>query len=228
MHSEPHKSHRSGWLRAAVLGANDGLVSTASLIIGVASAGANSENILLAGTAGLVAGAMSMAAGEYVSVSSQADAERADLALEQQSLRDDFEHETRELKDIYQRRGLSPELAAQVAEALMKHDPLAAHARDDIGITDTARAKPVLAAFSSATMFAIGAALPMLIVWLAPTTHLVSSVALVCVVLLAFLGGMAAKIGGAPVLNGAVRIAFWGALAMAVTAVVGRLFGVVT
>jgi VIT1/CCC1 family predicted Fe2+/Mn2+ transporter len=203
------------------LGANDGIVSTASLIIGVAAAGAAHADILLAGIAGLVAGAMSMAAGEYVSVSSQSDTEKADLELEKKSLNTDFEFEKLELAEIYQDRGLTPELALQVAEQLMDHDALGAHARDEIGISEMSNARPIQAAFSSAGTFVVGAALPLLVAWLTPGPQLAS------LFFLALLGGLAARTGGAPVWVGSVRVTFWGALAMALTAGVGRLFGVV-
>ena len=225
-HHEIHKAHRVGWLRAAVLGANDGIVSTASLIIGVAAASAGHEEILLAGVAGLVAGAMSMAAGEYVSVSSQSDTEMADLAVEKKSLRDNYEFEKDELAEIYKNRGLTPALAKQVAEQLMAHDALGAHARDEIGITDGGRAQPIQAALSSAVTFTIGAALPLMTAWLMPVSRLIPAVALFSLVFLAFLGGIAARAGGAPLTKGAFRVTFWGALAMGLTAVVGRLFGV--
>ncbi len=225
-HHEVHRSHRIGWLRAAVLGANDGIVSTASLIIGFAAASADQAHILLAGIAGLVAGAMSMAAGEYVSVSSQADTEKADLALEQTSLDNDFEFETRELAKIYQDRGLEPALAVQVAEQLMAHDALGAHARDEIGISDTVSAQPVQAAFSSAGTFTAGAALPLVVAWVTPGHFLMTAVAVSSLVFLAALGGLAARTGGASVSTGAVRVTFWGAFAMALTAAVGSLFGV--
>ena len=226
-HPELHRSHRIGWLRAAVLGANDGIVSTASLIIGVAAAHTAHADILLAGVAGLVAGAMSMAAGEYVSVSSQADTENADLVLEKRSLQEDLEFEQQELADIYAERGLDSDLARQVAEQLMAHDSLGAHARDELGIIETVRARPVQAAFSSAGTFTIGAALPLLTAWLVPVTQLIPVVALLSLIFLAILGGLAARAGGAPIATGAVRVTFWGALAMALTAAVGRLFGVV-
>jgi len=224
-HHEVHRTHRVGWLRAAVLGANDGIVSTASLIIGVAAASATHDNILLAGIAGLVAGAMSMAAGEYVSVSSQFDTESADLELERQSLEEDFEGEMGELADIYKGRGLA--LAKQVAEQLMAHDALGAHARDEIGISHNVTARPVQAAFYSAATFIVGAALPLIVAWLIPGPQLLAAVALSSLVFLAFLGSLAARIGGARVVVGAIRVTFWGALAMALTAAVGRLFGVV-
>ena len=226
-HPELHRSHRIGWLRAAVLGANDGIVSTASLIIGVAAAHTAHADVLLAGVAGLVAGAMSMAAGEYVSVSSQADTENADLVLEKRSLKEDLEFEQQELADIYAERGLDSDLARQVAEQLMAHDSLGAHARDELGIIETVRARPVQAAFSSAGTFTIGAALPLLTAWLVPVTQLIPVVALLSLIFLAILGGLAARAGGAPIATGAVRVTFWGALAMALTAAVGRLFGVV-
>jgi VIT1/CCC1 family predicted Fe2+/Mn2+ transporter len=226
-HPELHRSHRIGWLRAAVLGANDGIVSTASLIIGVAAAHTAHADVLLAGVAGLVAGAMSMAAGEYVSVSSQADTENADLVLEKRSLKEDLEFEQQELADIYVERGLDSDLARQVAEKLMAHDSLGAHARDELGIIETVRARPVQAAFSSAGTFTIGAALPLLTAWVVPVTQLIPVVALLSLIFLAILGGLAARAGGAPIATGAVRVTFWGALAMGLTAAVGRLFGVV-
>jgi VIT1/CCC1 family predicted Fe2+/Mn2+ transporter len=226
-HPEHHRSHRTGWLRAAVLGANDGIVSTASLIIGVAAADATQDNILLAGVAGLVAGAMSMAAGEYVSVSSQSDTEKADLALETISLEQNIEFETAELAEIYQGRGLEPDLAMQVAEKLMAHDALGAHARDEIGISESVAAQPVQAAFSSAATFIVGAALPLLVAWIVPTTQIIALVALSSLVFLALLGGLAAGAGGAAISVGVIRVTFWGALAMALTAGVGRVFGVV-
>jgi VIT1/CCC1 family predicted Fe2+/Mn2+ transporter len=226
-HHEEHRSHRVGWLRAAVLGANDGIVSTSSLIIGVAAASTSQENILLAGVAGLVAGAMSMAAGEYVSVSSQSDTEAADLALERLSLEQNFEFETAELAQIYEGRGLEPGLAGQVAEQLMAHDALGAHARDEIGILGSGVAQPVQAAFSSAGTFIVGAALPLMVAWTIPGPRQIAVVATASLAFLAVLGGLAARAGGASVVVGAVRVTFWGALAMALTAVVGRLFGVI-
>jgi len=226
-HHEHHRIHRVGWLRAAVLGANDGIVSTSSLIIGVAAAGATQESILLAGVAGLVAGAMSMAAGEYVSVSSQSDTERADLELERLSLEQDFEHETVELAHIYQDRGIEPELAMKVAEQLMEHDALGAHARDEIGISVHSNANPVQAALSSATAFFVGAALPLVTAWLAPGLRLITVVAVSSLVFLAILGAVAARTGGAPIFAATFRVTFWGALAMALTFGVGHLFGVV-
>lgn len=226
-HHEDHRAHRVGWLRAAVLGANDGIVSTASLIIGVAAAGATHSNILLAGVAGLVAGAMSMAAGEYVSVSSQSDTENADLEQERLSLEQNFEVEKAELAHIYEGRGLEPGLAMQVADQLMAHDALGAHARDEIGISHIISAQPVQAALSSAWTFVIGAALPLTVAWAIPGPKLVPVVAAASLIFLAGLGALAARTGGAPVLIGAIRVTFWGALAMMLTAGVGRLFGIV-
>lgn len=225
-HHEIHRSHRVGWLRAAVLGANDGIVSTASLIIGVAAASATLDNIILAGVAGLVAGAMSMAAGEYVSVSSQADTERADIELEKTSLEQNFEYEKDELAKIYEDRGLNPELARQVAKELMAHDALGAHVRDEIGLTDTASAQPVQAAIFSAATFTLGAACPLLVAWLVSPQALISAVALTSLLFLAGLGAVAAKAGGASIYTGAMRVTFWGVFAMALTAGVGHLFGV--
>lgn len=224
---EIHRSHRVGWLRAAVLGGNDGIVSTASLIIGVAAANTSHESIILAGVAGLVAGAMSMAAGEYISVSSQSDTEQADLALEQKSLDTDLEFETQELAEIYQNRGVEPALARQVAEQLMAHDALDAHARDEIGISANGGAQPVQAALSSAATFTVGAALPLLVAWMVPIDYLITLVALCSLVFLAMLGVIAAKAGGASLMTGAIRVVFWGGLAMALTAGVGKVFGVV-
>jgi VIT1/CCC1 family predicted Fe2+/Mn2+ transporter len=226
-HHKGHRSHRVGWLRAAVLGANDGIVSTSSLIIGVAAANTTQDNILLAGVAGLVAGAMSMAAGEYVSVSSQSDTENADLALEKQSLENDIEFEKDELAKIYEGRGLEPVLAKQVAEQLMAHDALGAHARDEIGISENVSAQPVQAAFYSAGTFTVGAALPLMVAWLVPIAQLIPMVAFSSLAFLALLGVLAARAGGAPLTTGAFRVTFWGALAMGLTAAVGRIFGVV-
>ena len=226
-HHEIHRSHRAGWLRAAVLGANDGIVSTASLIIGVAAASATQASILLAGVAGLVAGAMSMAAGEYVSVSSQSDTENADIALEKHSLEKDFEFEKDELAQIYQRRGLEPALAMQVAEKLMAHDALGAHVRDEIGISENTAARPIQAALFSAGTFTVGAALPLLVAWIVPGSRLIAAVAGSSLFFLACLGALAAVAGGAAVSTGAMRVTFWGALAMVLTAAVGRVFGVV-
>ncbi len=220
-HQERHRTDRIGWLRAAVLGANDGIVSTASLVVGVAAANAASNDILVAGVAGLVAGAMSMAAGEYVSVSSQADTERADLDRERKEIATDGEAEHNELALIYVSRGLDPVLAKQVAEQLMAHDALTAHARDELGISEITTAKPVQAAF------AVGAALPLLTVFVVPGTLLIPFVIVTSILLLALLGGFGAHAGGAPVVRAAARVTFWGALAMALTAGVGALFGAV-
>ncbi len=224
---ERHMTHRTGWLRAAVLGANDGIVSTASLVLGVAAAGASSKSILVAGVAGLVAGAMSMAAGEYVSVSSQADTERADLARESQELAANPEQEQAELAAVYVKRGLDSTLAANVATQLMQHDALGAHGRDELGISDTLAARPVQAALASAGTFAVGAALPLLMVLLFPVAALMWGVAGSSLLFLALLGFLAARAGGAPVIASVMRVTFWGALAMALTAGVGALFGVV-
>ncbi len=225
-HVEVHRTHRTGWLRAAVLGANDGIVSTASLLLGVAAAGATSQNVLVAGVAGMVAGAMSMAAGEYVSVSSQADTEGADLVRERTELAESPEQEHDELTQIYVARGLDAELAAQVATQLTSHDALGAHARDELGISETLAARPVQAAFASAGTFAIGAALPLGMVLLFPASMLLYGVAASSLVFLALLGYLSARAGGAPALKSVVRVTFWGALAMALTAGVGALFGV--
>lgn len=225
-HSERHRTHRVGWLRAAVLGANDGIVSTASLILGVAAAGAGSQGILVAGVAGLVAGSMSMAAGEYVSVSSQADTEQSDLAREAKELAESPEHEHAELTAIYVKRGLDKKLASDVATQLTLHDALGAHARDELGISHTLAARPVQAAFASAGTFAVGAILPLLIVLLFPVSSLLWAVAGSSLLFLALLGSLAARVGGAPVLRATLRVTFWGALAMALTAGVGALFGV--
>lgn len=226
-HPERHRTDRIGWLRAAVLGANDGIVSTASLMVGIAAASAGRSELLLAGVAGLVAGAMSMAAGEYVSVSSQSDTEQADLERERIELAEQPEHEQQELTAIYMRRGLSRELAAQVAQQLMHHDALGAHARDELGISTTVRARPVQAALTSAATFAAGAALPLLTTLLAPLPQLVPLIAGTSLVCLTALGALGAHTGGAPVPQAALRVAFWGALAMAATAGVGKLFGAV-
>ena len=225
-HHETHRTHRIGWLRAAVLGANDGIVSTASLVLGVAAAGANSQGILVAGVAGLVAGAMSMAGGEYVSVSSQADTERADLTRERKELVASPEQEHAELTSIYVERGLDTVLASSVAAQLMQHDALGAHARDELGISDTLAARPVQAAFASAGTFAVGAVLPILIVALFPVSTLMWVVSGSSLVFLALLGSLAARAGGAPIIASARRVTFWGALAMILTAGVGGLFGV--
>ncbi len=224
-HSEWHRTQHIGWLRAAVLGATDGIVSTASLVVGVAAAHAPRGDVLVAGVAGLVAGAMSMAAGEDVAVSSQADTEAADLARERTELRTDPAYERRELASIYVERGLEPALARQVAEQLMAHDPLAAHARDELGIHESFVARPVQAALASASTFAVGAALPLLVVLLAPEPTLVPVVSTTSLVCLATLGVLAARAGAAPVMRSALRVAFWGALAMGLTAGVGALFG---
>ena len=233
-HSERHRTSRMSWLRASVLGANDGIVSTASLVLGVAAAHADRQNILIAGIAGLVAGAMSMAAGEYVSVHSQADSEQADLQREQAELQreqaelqNDVEGEHKELAAIYVGRGLDPALAKKVAEQLMLHDALDAHARDELGITEALRARPLQAAGASALSFAVGAALPLLVILLAPAAGLLVSVFITSLLFLALLGGLAAYTGGSSVRTGITRITFWGALAMAITAGVGMLFGVV-
>ncbi len=224
-HRERHRTQHVGWLRAAVLGANDGIVSTASLVVGVAAASAAHGEILLAGVAGLVAGAMSMAAGEYVSVSSQSDTEQADLERERKELAADSEHEHRELAAIYVQRGLEPQLAKQVAEQLMAKDALGAHARDELGISEMAAARPLQAALTSAATFAVGAALPLLAVVVAPRTAVALAVAGTSLVFLALLGALAAYTGGARISVGAARVTFWGALAMALTAGVGSLFG---
>lgn len=224
-HTERHRTHRIGWLRAAVLGANDGIVSTASLIVGVAAAESTRGAILVAGMAGLVAGAMSMAAGEYVSVSSQSDTEKADLERERIELATDHEHEHAELAAIYVERGLDRELAEQVATQLMEKDALAAHSRDELGISETVSARPVQAALASAATFAVGAALPLLLVLIAPSSSLVWTVSGASLVFLALLGSVAGRVGGASVWRAALRVTFWGALAMALTAGVGALFG---
>lgn len=227
-HNEAHRSHRSAWLRAAVMGANDGIVSTASLVIGVAAAHAARGDILLAGVAGLVAGAMSMAAGEYVSVSSQSDLEKADLELEQRHLDENLEYEQQELAEIYMARGLDTDLAVKVAEQLMAHDALGAHARDELGIFEHVRARPIQAALASAATFCLGGALPILAVLLAADKYLVSGVAIFSLLCLSLLGGIAARAGGASIVTGMTRVTFWGAMAMALTAVVGSLFGITT
>jgi VIT1/CCC1 family predicted Fe2+/Mn2+ transporter len=224
-HRERHRGERIGWLRAAVLGADDGIVSTASLVVGVAVAGSQRHEILLAGIAGLVAGAFSMAAGEYVSVSSQADTERADLAIEKMELAKQRPAEEKELAAIYVKRGLDPELARTVAVQLMAHDALAAHARDELGITEQMTARPLQAAAASAATFAMGAALPLLVVILAPLRGLALTVSAASLVCLAGLGALAARTGGASPWAGSRRVAFWGALAMAATAGIGKLFG---
>jgi len=227
-HHEHHLSHRSGWLRAAVLGANDGIVSTASLVLGVASAQGGASAVLLAGVASLVAGAMSMAAGEYVSVSSQSDIEQADMEQERQELLSNLEAEQRELAGIYVSRGLEPALATQVADQLMKHDALGAHARDELGITEQLSARPLQAALTSAACFASGAAVPLIAavatLWMLPAL-VTASVAGVSLLTLAMLGAIAARAGGAPALRGAWRVTVWGAMAMALTSAVGALVG---
>ena len=224
-HRERHKSERIGWLRAAVLGANDGILSTASLVVGVAAAHAVRHDVLVAGVAGLVAGALSMAAGEYVSVSSQADTEEADLSRERKELTTQPEAEEQELADIYVGRGLEPALARTVAQELMAKDALTAHARDELGLTTELAARPVQAAFASAASFAVGASVPVLTIVFAPLNSLVLAVAIISTLCLVALGAIAARAGGASATIGAARVAFWGVLAMAVTAGVGRLFG---
>lgn len=226
-HAERHRTDRIGWLRAAVLGANDGIVSTASLVVGVAAASVSHSNILLTGIAGLMAGAMSMAAGEYVSVHSQADTENADLSRERAEIEKDPAAEQRELMAIYIARGLAPDLAHRVAEQLMVHDALGAHARDELGISETFCARPVQAALASAASFALGALLPLAVTALAPERDLIPWVSVTSLAFLALLGAVAAKAGGAGVLVGAWRVTFWGALALAITAGTGALFGAV-
>lgn len=227
LHRENHLVTRIGWLRAAVVGANDGIVSTASLIVGVASAAAKSDDILIAGVAGLVAGAMSMAAGEYVSVSSQSDTERADLARERKELSEDVDFEREELAQIYVARGVDHELALKVADQLMAKDALGAHARDELGISEITTARPVQAALTSAATFSVGAALPLLMVVISPAHLLVPLVSGASLVFLGLLGAIGAKAGGADVLRATLRVTFWGALAMALTAGIGALFGTV-
>jgi vacuolar iron transporter family protein len=224
---ERHRTGRIGWLRASVLGANDGILSTSSLVLGVAAAHATHGSVLVAGIAGLVAGSMSMAAGEYVSVHSQADTEDAELNLERAELKADHLGERRELAAIYVARGLEPSLARQVAEQLMAHDALGAHARDELGISETFRARPIQAAFASAGSFAVGAAMPLLVTVISPATSLLPLVSGTSLLFLALLGGLAARAGGAGIVIGAVRVTFWGALAMALTTAVGWLFGTV-
>lgn len=225
-HKEKHRTDRIGCLRAAVLGANDGILSTASLVLGVAAAEASRGTVLVAGIAGLAAGSMSMAAGEYVSVSSQGDTESADLELERRELATDQKGELAELREIYIARGLDPSLADKVARQLMDHDALAAHARDELGISEVVTARPVQAALTSALAFSVGAALPLITIALSPERHIFLFVAMTSLLFLALLGAVSASAGGAPVIRGAVRITFWGVLAMAVTAGVGMLFGV--
>jgi VIT1/CCC1 family predicted Fe2+/Mn2+ transporter len=226
-HPERHLVQRIGWLRAAILGANDGIVSTASLVVGVAAAAAGRNQVLIAGVAGLVAGAMSMAAGEYVSVSSQADTEKADLAREREELRryPDFEH--KELAAIYVKRGVEPALARQVADQLMAKDALVAHARDELGISEISTARPIQAAFTSAATFSAGAALPLVTVILCRTDLVLPAVSITALLFLASLGAIGARAGGAPVLRATLRVTFWGALAIAITATIGKLFGTI-
>ena len=225
-HSEIHMVHRIGWLRAAVLGANDGIVSTSSLVVGVAAAGTGRTEVLIAGLAGLVAGAMSMAAGEYVSVSSQTDAEKADLAREKKELAETPDAELEELTRIYESRGLTRDLAEQVAVQLTERDALGSHAREELGISETVTAHPIQAALVSAMTFAVGAVVPLLVAMLAPPSQIVAFVAIATLLSLAILGGLGATAGGAGILRGSVRVTFWGALAMAATALVGSIFGV--
>jgi VIT1/CCC1 family predicted Fe2+/Mn2+ transporter len=230
MHSgkkEQHHTERFGWLRAAVLGANDGILSTSSLVLGVAAAHGTHHNIMVAGIAGLMAGAMSMAAGEYVSVHSQADSEEAELALERTELRTDNKGEHKELAAIYVNRGLDPALAKQAAQQLMSHDALGAHARDELGITDTLRARPIQAAFTSAASFAVGAAMPLFVTAIAPAAVLIPLVSGSSLAVLALLGALSARVGGAGMMAGALRVTFWGGLAMAMTFGIGRLFGAI-
>jgi VIT1/CCC1 family predicted Fe2+/Mn2+ transporter len=226
-HLERHRTDRIGWLRAAVLGANDGIVSTASLIVGVAAANTEHSALMITGVAGLVAGAMSMAAGEYVSVYSQADTEKADIERERLELQADAASEHKELAAIYVSRGLDASLADQVATQLTAHDALGAHTRDELGISQTLSARPLQAALASAGSFALGAVLPLLVTMLAPRSSLITLVSATSLVFLALLGAVAARAGGAPMMKGAIRVAFWGALAMALTAIVGKLFGAV-
>lgn len=226
-YNEMHRSHRVGWLRAAVLGANDGIVSTASLIIGMAAAAASKESVLLAGVAGLFAGALSMAAGEYVSVHSQADTEKADLELERKHLAEEPEAEFNELVEIYSDRGLDRDLATKVAEQLMAHDALGAHARDELGISENTIARPLQAAGFSAVSFAVGASMPLVVAWLVPIGQTMAIVSLSSLAFLGLLGAVAAQAGGAGMLRGAIRVLFWGAIAMGATALVGKLFDTV-
>jgi VIT1/CCC1 family predicted Fe2+/Mn2+ transporter len=228
LHTENHLVHRIGWLRAAVLGANDGIVSTASILVGVAASGAAHEAVVIAGLAGLVAGAMSMAAGEYVSVSSQTDTERADISRETKELAEEWDDEVAELTAIYEKRGLTRETAAEVARQLMAKDALGAHARDELGITEVSAANPIQAALTSAATFTAGAALPLLAAWLTFGNAIVPTVSLVSLIVLGVLGALGAQTGGASIWRGALRVAFWGVLAMAVTYGVGALFGTVT
>ncbi len=225
-HKEKHRTQHIGWLRAAVLGANDGIVSVASLVVGVAAANAVTNDILIAGVAGLVAGAMSMAAGEYISVSSQADTENADLEREKLELETDLEAEKIELATIYMERGLNKDLAKQVAEQLMQHDALGAHARDELGISEILIARPIQAALSSAATFAVGAAMPLLSVLAFPKSYLIFGVSIISLLCLALLGFVSAKVGGSPTIKAVLRVTFWGAFAMLVTAGIGALFNV--
>ena len=225
-HSETHMGHRIGCLRAAVLGANDGLVSTASLVVGVAAAGSGRPEILIAGLTGLVAGAMSMAAGEYVSVSSQTDAEQGDIARETRELKEAPEAELNELTSIYVKRGLDEPLARQVAVQLMREDALAAHSRDELGLSETVTAHPIQAAAVSAVTFAVGAVVPLIVAWFTPATQITLVVVMTTLIALAVLGSLGASVGGAGILKGAIRVTFWGALAMAATAGVGMIFGI--
>lgn len=227
-HQEIHRTHRTGWLRASVLGANDGILSTSSLIMGVAAAGATTQGILAAGIAGLVAGAMSMAAGEYVSVCSQADTEKADTNREARELAENLEHEHTELRDIYIKRGLDKQLATEVATQLMQHDALEAHLRDELGITEALTAKPLQAAIASAATFATGAILSILAVLVLPPSMLIIGTAVITLVLLSVLGFVAAKMGGAPIMKSILRVTFWGALAMGVTTMIGCYFKVIS
>lgn len=227
MPPESHRSEHISWLRAAVLGANDGIVSTASLIVGVAAAQTSHHSILLTGVAGLTAGSLAMAAGEYVSVSSQADTENADLAREKEELESNSEFEHEELAQIYVRRGLQPELATEVARQLMLHDALGSHARDELGINDAFSARPIQAALASAVAFAVGGAFPLIMVLISPATALIPIVSCASILFLVLLGILAARVGGANIWKGAGRVAFWGALAMAITAGIGNLFGAV-
>ena len=223
-HDEPHKSQKVGWLRAAVMGANDGVVSTAALILGVAASGSSEIAILIAGSSGLVAGAMSMAAGEYVSVSSQSDTQKADMEQEKKALKQNPEEELPELVDIYKERGLDNKLAKEVAKQLMDKDALQTHLRDEIGITDVSGASPLLAAGSSALSFVVGAGVPMLSVWLSPAEYTQVAVAIISFVFLIVLGGLAAYTGGANIIKGSFRVTFWGSMAMVVTTGIGKLF----
>ncbi|HWA20568.1 MAG TPA: VIT family protein [Devosia sp.] len=228
LHTENHLVHRIGWLRAAVLGANDGIVSTASILVGVAASGAAHQAVVIAGLAGLVAGAMSMAAGEYVSVSSQTDTEKADIARETRELAEQWDDEVQELTEIYEKRGLTKETAAEVARQLMAKDALSAHARDELGITEVSSANPIQAALTSAATFTAGAALPLLAAWLTFGNATAITVSAVSLIVLGILGALGARTGGASIWRGALRVAFWGVLAMAVTYGVGALFGTVT